>query len=177
MNLISVEIGKNISCIGENAFTDSGLGSIYLNNENRLSIAGNTFNIDRIQEVHIPSLSTLFCIDVQYSSSLNYSLPGYRESKIYLNGEHYSDTRIAVPGNVKKIGTYIFYNCKWLEELVIEDGIEEIETYAFYGCNSLSSIYFPKSIKKMGNNLFNGKPPAIIHIEDLMSWCNIDFKT
>ena len=61
---------------------------------------------------------------------------------------------ITIPGNVKTIKKYTFYDCENLEEATICEGIERIEDSAFEGCKSLTSVKLPSTIKCIGYKAF-----------------------
>lgn len=77
---------------------------------------------------------------------------------------------IAIPGTVKEIGPYAFYNCVNLGEgqlvsandpttllvgnVVIASGVETIGERAFFGCESIAEIVIPDSVKSIGIKAF-----------------------
>jgi hypothetical protein len=81
--------------------------------------------------------------------------------------------KINIPSSVTTIGKYAFYECKYLEEvLVIPDTVTYLEDKAFYGCMSEIPLVIGKGIKDIpircfANSKFNGKlviPDNVIHI-------------
>lgn len=83
---------------------------------------------------------------------------------------------ISIPGNVKTIGSYAFFECKNLYSVDLKDGIEKIENQAFamtaiksieipdsvlsidkavfYSCSNLESVVLPKTLNNISNQLF-----------------------
>lgn len=58
---------------------------------------------------------------------------------------------------------------------VIPDGVTEIGQNAFVGSN-IASIHIPSSVTRMGEDAFDDCPHlASVHIDDIASWCSIDF--
>ena len=84
--------------------------------------------------------------------------------------------KITIPGSIKNIPSYSFYNCKQLSEVKLNEGLISIGTYAFAYCglktlvipstcttigswsfeynSSLYEIYLPRSVTTMGNYVF-----------------------
>ena len=85
---------------------------------------------------------------------------------------------IVIPKNIKSLGKCLFYECDSLERIIIEtnqikiipfqcfaycerllnidfkEGIKEIKENAFMGCKSLERISLPKSVNKIGLDVF-----------------------
>lgn len=59
-------------------------------------------------------------------------------------------------GGLKSIGDWAFASCKSLSTITIPGTITSIGQYAFSLCSNLTSIKIPKSVKKMGYNVFYG---------------------
>ena len=68
-----------------------------------------------------------------------------------------------IPIGVTQIGTYAFYNCDSLNNLVMPNGITSIGKYAFQECSNLSSIVIPRSIKDIADYAFF-KCKALINV-------------
>lgn len=91
------------------------------------------------------------------------------------------DTRIVVPaeynGKPVKAVSYIFL--RWegdlqLEELILPEGIEIISDKSFSGCYNLRSVTIPKSLVKIGKEVFWNCPIQTIYINNLKSWLNLE---
>jgi len=110
---------------------------------------------------------------------------------------------ISFPDSLTSIGGAAFYNCSKLSgDLVIPDGVTEIKGSTFYGCNYITSITLGKNTTSIGANAFRSllnvksiNIPATVtsvgsdafnnfgssyyglkvYVEDLASWCKIDF--
>ncbi|MBO5067072.1 MAG: leucine-rich repeat domain-containing protein, partial [Clostridia bacterium] len=52
------------------------------------------------------------------------------------------------------IGIQVFYDCRSVESIIINDGVESIEGRAFYLCSSLQSIDIPDSVTSIGSEAF-----------------------
>ena len=61
---------------------------------------------------------------------------------------------ITFDGEVTKIGTQAFYECRSLTSVTIPDSVTEIGDYAFYDCDSLTSVTIPDNVTEIGDCAF-----------------------
>ena len=61
---------------------------------------------------------------------------------------------ITFDGDVTKVGTQAFYNCKKLKSVTLPNSVTEIGSMAFNSCGALSNIYIPDKVTKIGENAF-----------------------
>ena len=61
---------------------------------------------------------------------------------------------ITFDGDVTKIGTQAFYNCKKLKSVTLPNSVTEIGSMAFNSCSKLTCINIPDSVAKIGENAF-----------------------
>lgn len=59
-----------------------------------------------------------------------------------------------IVGKFKSIGTYAFYNCVSIEEIVIPKYVKEIKSQVFGNCINLKKIDLPNSLTTIGNRTF-----------------------
>ncbi len=86
-------------------------------------------------------------------------------------------TSINLPNGVTNIGSNAFSYCDNLTSINIPDGVTSIGMSAFSGCSKLASINIPNSITSIGNGTFlYCNALKKIYIDDLESWCKIDFQ-
>lgn len=90
-------------------------------------------------------------VQTNYTSS-NYSTTKTSMAYILNNCEELKETtKIVLPSTanhengVTTIGSYCFYGCSKLTEIIFADSIRNIYTYAFYGCTGLKKITIPIS--------------------------------
>lgn len=50
----------------------------------------------------------------------------------------------------------MFYECKYLCEIIIPNGVAEIGDRAFGFCSSLTKVYIPLSVTRIGDMAFDG---------------------
>lgn len=67
-----------------------------------------------------------------------------------------SITQIEIPNGVKKIGTYLFYNCLDLTEVIIPDSALSIEKNVFTLCYSLQNIVIGSNVSNIADGAFVG---------------------
>lgn len=63
---------------------------------------------------------------------------------------------VEIPYGVTKIGSYAFYGCRELKEVVIPNSVTIIDSYAFDECSSLESIVIPERVKFIEKDAFHG---------------------
>jgi len=61
-----------------------------------------------------------------------------------------------LPGSLRSIGDYAFFQCEKLRELRIPRGVQAIGDGAFAGCTGLESLYVPPSVQSIGKDAFEG---------------------
>lgn len=59
-----------------------------------------------------------------------------------------------IPASVKTIGSFAFYCCTMMENLIIPEGVVSLEDCAFYRCSSLRSVSLPESLTTIGQSVF-----------------------
>jgi hypothetical protein len=63
---------------------------------------------------------------------------------------------LTIPGHLTSVGSYAFYKCANLTDLVVEEGVQKILPSAFSGCTSLRNVSLPESLTYLGANAFYG---------------------
>ena len=81
--------------------------------------------------------------------------------------------------SVDNIPSKCFYYCGNLISITLPKTITTIGTQSFYACNDLIKINIPSSVTYIDTNAFyptgSSYKPIDVYIEDLSSWCNIEF--
>ena len=134
--LQAVEIGKNVTSIGNYAFANCySLASVVIP-DSVTSIGSNTFqNCYSLASVIISSGVTSIG-----SSVFNYC---------------YSLTSVIISSGVKSIGTYAFQNCHSLAYVLIPSNVTSIGNGVFQNCYSLASIKILSNVTSIGGSVFN----------------------
>ncbi len=113
------------------------------------SMAGRTADAfsgcDMLEEIRVPEVTTL---------GTTSATSGFNE----LNA-----LKTFYAPKLEKIGIYAFYNCKLLENIVV-DAVKSIDNFAFVGCKNLEKLYLPNA-KTVGSNVFNDSGVNCIYFE------------
>ena len=133
--LQAVNIGKNVTSIGNSAFRACySLASITIP-ASVTSISSGAFNYCfSLASITIPASVTSISSD-----AFNYC---------------YSLVSITIPDSVTSISSGAFYYCFSLASITIPDSVTSIGGNAFYYCLSLASITIPDSVTSIGGNAF-----------------------
>lgn len=173
-NIKSISIPAGIKTIGKNAFGNcTALTGIILG-ETLESIGNYAFEgCSSITEIIIPNSVTsigrgaLRGCDKLVNISLPYvgaSIKGTGDklfAYIFAGSSAYESEDI--PGSIRKvsitgsskIGSYAFYQCRYLTEIVISDSITSIDSYAFRYCYDLKTVTIGSSVKNIGLYAFS----------------------
>ena len=85
-------------------------------------------------------------------------------------------TSVTIGNRVTSIGDYVFNGCELLDSITIPNSVTTIGNYTFSDCNSLKSITVGNNVTFIGKETFGGcNDLTTVHIQDLNSWCNIEF--
>ena len=132
-----ITFNKNVTALGENAFTIcTSLTNITIPNS-VTSIGNYAFSgCTSLASIIIPnSVITIGERGFYHCTSL---------------------TNITIPNSVSEIGETAFYGCSSLTNITISDGVKNIKTDAFGYCTALTSITIPNSITSIEPGVFKG---------------------
>lgn len=65
---------------------------------------------------------------------------------------------ITIPGNIKRIGDFAFYDSSSLEGIDVEEGCIYIGEFAFEACPELTDVYLPSTIRTLDVKCFANCP-------------------
>ena len=127
--------------------------------------------------VEVTSGDNKYSGDIVIPSTITYKSKTFTVTRIGSGTFWFSDlTSIVIPNSVTRIGNYAFNNCDGLTSIVIPNSVTSIGYSAFCQCRNLTSVTIGKNITTIDNDAFeycdNLKE---VYINDLVSWCNIDF--
>lgn len=63
---------------------------------------------------------------------------------------------IELPGSIKHIIPFAFFDSKDLRTVRLNEGTEKILAWAFKGCESLTDVYMPESLTDISDKAFEG---------------------
>lgn len=121
IKLKNLHIGKGLKKIGVNLFDGCwNLQDIEVDPDNTILMSDNGILYDKAQTV------VMRC-------------PSFRKNV----------KKIELPSTVTKVARGAFEYCRYIEELVLNEGLKEIEGYAFYLCSALQTMKIPASVEKI----------------------------
>lgn len=116
--------------------------------------------------------------DIVIPESIEYDGEKYNVTSIGVNAFYQCSylNSVIIPSSVKVIDTQAFWGCRALSSVVIPEGVTTIGSSAFWGCRGMKSVTFPVSIVEIGNEAFDYCDDLdIINISSLEAWCKIKF--
>lgn len=178
-SLISVNIPKNVTRIGNSTFRYSSLESIIMQSNTPPALDSTAF-IDASQPIcYIPRgssakyeasawknvVSTFVEYDesdlnIFYTSSDNKVITPYQETAFDapILQNSYTDTQgiITFSRPITQLGSYAFEGCSTLTSITIPNTVTYIGYEAFDGCSSLTDITIGESVKTIDSYAFDG---------------------
>ncbi len=100
--------------------------------------------VDEINGIEVVAINTNY--DVWLDGDIHYPGNKYSNSSV---------KSISIPGTVKYICAYAFYNFTGIEKLYLPTELEEIDGGAFYGMKSLKSIIIPPKVTYISYETFS----------------------
>ncbi len=167
-HLQTVNIGSNITAIGNYAFYNSGLTS--------LTLPGNVTSIGDYSFASCSALTSLtfnkgLAIMGENAFSTCHALTSIGTlpatlTTISKRAFSYCDafTTLTIPGTVETVGEGAFFECEALETLTLEEGVKTIGPTAFSTCKKLASMSLPNSLETIANAAFAGLIPTLKEI-------------
>ncbi|MBQ7348708.1 MAG: leucine-rich repeat domain-containing protein, partial [Clostridia bacterium] len=155
--------GKNVTSVGENAFSGSGITEITLPDTVTEICAGAFSDCFALTKIVIPDgIKTVKEKAFNGADALNYMSFGGGEYLGNADNPHLllvksseADAKeITVHQNTKIIGNAAFYDYDGISDLIIPDAIEKVEDYAFYGCDNLVSVTLGSGLKEIEDHAF-----------------------
>ncbi len=92
-----------------------------------------------------------------------------------------TDSELYIPAMIGKypvsaVGSSAFKGDSRLERVTIPSGITQIQSGAFRDCINLKTVALSDTVNKIGSAAFLGcEQLSGVYIDDLFSWCNIEF--
>ena len=156
--LQAVNIGKNVTSIGNSAFQACySLASITIP-ASVTSISSNAFSYCfSLASITIPASVTSISSNAFYYcySLASITIPA---SVTSIGSDAFSFctslASITIPASVTSISSDSFHYCYSLASITISDSVTHISSGAFYYCLSLASITIPDSVTSIGGNAF-----------------------
>ena len=155
--LVSVVIPDSVTSIGDYAFGFCGALTSVVIPDSVTSMGDSVFVCcENLSSVTIPRNITDLGMNVFKFCKGIADENGFVIIRDVLYGYYGTDSYVAVPENVKRIGAYAFNGHSYLESVTIPDNVTSIGECAFNGCKRLTSINIPKNISSIGESVFKG---------------------
>lgn len=148
-NLYNISLPHSITTIGKQAFYEcKGIEGLTLG-AGIVSCDTQAFdNCINILSLHVPSLKSWCAIEFADRSAN----PAYFSQSFLVNGTTVKSA--SIPNGVKSIGSFAFYDNKFITEITIPASVERVGKKAFVGCEYITKV----------------------SAEDVNAWCGIDFE-
>ena len=156
-SLTSIELPENLEKIEAGAFFGTGIThvkipkSVSFINSKAFYSSANYYDDDCV-------LAPIECFDVDDDNENYCSVNGNLYTKdmktlvLYACKKH--EETFKIPDEVTKIGSFAFYNCTSLTDVIMPNGVTEIGSSAFDNCTSLTSIIIPDGVTKIDRDAF-----------------------
>lgn len=125
--------GIPITAIGEKAFLDSEINSVYIPATVTV-IESYAFQHSTLREIFINS--------------------GVAEIKNQAFANNAYLACVTIPSSVTVIGNMAFENCDSLKKVIFSEGLLKIQGFAFYGCDALENVIIPDTVNVLENGVF-----------------------
>ena len=152
--------GKDVTVIGEGAFSESGIVSIKMP-DTVIYISSFAFsNCKNLTDIRMSaSLITITWGAFHDCNSLT-SIDLSMESIKYIDREAFRNCQnlktVKFGNNIQLIREEAFYECTALEEIILPKNLQELGDYAFLNCRSVKKIWIPKTLETWGASPFHG---------------------
>ncbi|MEE0803885.1 MAG: leucine-rich repeat domain-containing protein [Prevotellamassilia sp.] len=161
--LTNIEIPECVVSIGHLAFSDcDGLTSVEIPYSVKY-IGTAAFGGNNIASIEVDSNN------IYYDSRANCNAIIEKSTKTLIAG----CKNTIIPSSVTAIGATAFGRSN-LTSIEIPEGVTSIGDLAFW-CNSMDSIVIPKSVTSIEPSVFYVGHVNSLYIEDIASWCKINF--
>lgn len=132
-DLKSITLPSTLTSIGHWAFEHCGLGSITLP--------------ESIKNIG----ATAFCNNYELTSVIIDGVPSIDRGAFLGCGI----TSFNIPEGVTLIPGLMFFNCKYLNSVIIPESVTTIGECAFVDCRSLTSVTIPQNVTSISRSIFN----------------------
>ena len=154
-NITSVELGPDVTTIGNYAFKDCKLLKTMVIKESIRQIGDYSFYKAGLQSVTISSKIMLIPTGAFAENDLrNVTIP---YGIIQINSNAFASNpnlwKVTFPSSLRSIGDRVFANCR-INEIVLPDGLRSIGEGAFSNNKTVWGIKFPDSVTNIGARAF-----------------------
>lgn len=150
-SLTQATVGSGTTSIGANAFYRCTALTDISFSAGTTTIADKAFeDCTALAAVRYDGTVADWCT-VSFSAST--ANPLYYAHNLYIAGALVEE--LEIPGSVRKISNYAFYEDTSITSVVIKEGVTEIGNYAFCNNTSMESVEIPDSVTTIGDGAFS----------------------
>jgi hypothetical protein len=186
--LTSVTISSSVTSIGQNAFYESGLTTVYIADDQLPGIKSpdtgvSFFGATDVTTQLIPvtfsgtGVLTQNIVNAGIGLATTVIIEGYNgigQSAFY---NLTALTSVTIPSTVTSIGQSAFQGCTGLTSVTIPSTVTSIAGYAFQGCTKLTSVTIPSTVTSIAGSSYQGSGLTTVYISDNQVISGITFES
>ena len=127
--------------------------------DNKYRVKGR-YGQEQIENILLPqSLIAIGQKAFRYNIFKNIEIPDsvqYIGDEAFMDCDNWESERLALPADLRFMGTRTFKNCSKIKAVVFNDKIKIIHSMAFQNCTSLEWVYIPNTVEEIGSGIFDG---------------------
>ena len=149
-NITSITIEDGVTTIGNAVFAQNHFITEVIIPESVTSMESSVFNgCDKLTNIKVNTNNANYC-------DINGVLYTIDKTVIIKYPEGKTEESYTICSEVTSIDGWAFFECKYLQEIIIPDGVIDIGELTFYNCTKLTQINIPSKVTSIGEWSFRG---------------------